>query len=326
MTAHYVHIKKNFSKLILIAALVFFYTLSFNVSAQIQKDFTSRFNETVNGDVTIIANNMLSRTATESYNGESDNHDFIDNVYVDIDNDSTTFNSSSANFVNPEPQLACLTILKAYLYWAAADKEKDNGEDNQPNWNFNDIKLMLPGEDVYSTITADEVIYRGRDSHFSNDPYICFKDITSTIITLDNQFGNYQVANVEAKIGNLIQHGGGNIGTSGGWQIVFVYQSPELPTKNISLFDGYAHISQTFNNFDINFSGFQTITTGPVNANIVLGSLEGDRALRGDRFQIKNVENNFVDLIAPLRDADNFFNSIQILDFTVYIYINARQG
>lgn len=319
MTAHYVHIKKNFSKLILIAALVFFYTLSFNVSAQIQKDFTSRFNETVNGDVTIIANNMLSRTATESYNGESDNHDFIDNVYVDIDNDSTTFNSSSANFVNPEPQLACLTILKAYLYWAAADKEKDNGEDNQPNWNFNDIKLMLPGEDVYSTITADEVIYRGRDSHFSNDPYICFKDITSTIITLDDPFGNYQVANVEAKIGNLIQHGGGNIGTSGGWQIVFVYQSPELPTKNISLFDGYAHISQTFNNFDINFSGFQTITTGPVNANIVLGSLEGDRALRGDRFQIKNVENNFVDLIAPLRDADNFFNSritIGNIDYT----------
>jgi len=101
---------------------------------------------------------MLSRTATMDYNDEDDNHDFIDNVYVDIDNDSTTFNSSSANFTNPEPQLACVSILKAYLYWAAADKEKDNGEDNQPNWNFDDIRLMLPGETIYSTLKADEII------------------------------------------------------------------------------------------------------------------------------------------------------------------------
>ncbi len=317
MVKHIVYIKNPFKQAI-ISTLIFICILNFNASAQIQKDFISRFSETVNGDVTIIANNMLSRTPTESYNDESDNHNFIDNVYVDIDDDSTTFNSSSANFVNPEPLLACLTIQKAYLYWAAADKEMDNGEDNQPNWNFNDIKLMLPGDTMYSTITADEVLYRGRDTHFSNDPYICFKDITSTVTALASPYGNYQVANVEAKIGNLIQHDGGNIGTSGGWQIVFVYQSPELPTKNISLFDGYAHISQTFNNFDIDFSGFQTIPTGQVNANIVFGSLEGDRILIGDRFQIKNTADNFVDLTAPLRDADNFFNSRITLGNTDY--------
>lgn len=268
-----------------------------------------RFNETVNGDVTMIANNMLSRDPFLAYNGESDNHNFIDNVYVDIDSDASTFNSSSANFINPHPELACLTIQKAFLYWAAADKEMDNGEDNQPDWNFNDIKLMLPGEINYSTLTADEVLYRGRDTHFSNDPYICFKDITAAVTDLDDPFGTYQVANVEAKIGNLIQHDGGNIGTSGGWQIVFVYQSPELITRNIGLFDGYAHISQAFNNFDIDFSGFQTVPNGPVNANIVLGSLEGDRILPGDRFQIRNTLGDFVDLMAPLREPNNFFNS-----------------
>ncbi len=280
-----------------------------SITAQIQKEFTSRFNETVNGGITMIANNVLSRTATENYNEENDNHNFTDNVYVDIDNDNSTFNSSSANFVNPEPDLSCLTIKRAYVYWSAADKEKDNGEDNEPSWNFDDLKLMLPGENDYAKITADEVIYRGRDTHFSNDPYVCFKDITQLVAGLNSPYGKYQIANVETKTGFLTQHPNGNTGTSGGWQIVFIYESPALTTKNISIFDGYAHITQSFNNYDIKFSGFQTVPVGHVNAEIILGSLEGDRNLFGDTFQIKNASGNFENLTAPLRASDNFFNS-----------------
>lgn len=290
-------------------------------NAQVQRDLTPRFSETINGDVTMIANNMLSRTATANYNGVDGNHN-ANSVYVDIDNDDTTFNSSSATFVNPEPQLACLNIQKAYLYWAAADKENDNGEDNQPNWNYNDIKLMLPGENTYSTISADEVLYRGRDTHFSNDPYVCFKDITSSVISLANPYGKYQVANVEAKIGGLISHPSGNTGVSGGWQIVYVYDSPELTTKNINLFDGYIHITRDFNNVNLDISGFQTVPIGPVNASIVIGSLEGDRDLTGDRLQIINTVNTFVDIIAPLRDANNFFNSRITIGNTDFINRN----
>lgn len=299
--------KNTQSNHIVITILGFFFALHFGF-AQVQTAFTPRFNETVNGDVTTIANNMLSRHATADYNGVDGNHDFNDNVYVDIDSDPTTFNSSNATFNNPEPSLACVSIVKAYLYWAAADKET-NGNDNQPDWNFNDVKLMLPGETTYTTITADDVIYRGRDTHFSNDPYVCFKDITESVIALDNPYGTYQVANVECKTGGLYPHPSGNTGTSGGWQIVYVYHSPELTTKNIGLFDGYAHVTDNLNNFDIDFSGFQTVPVGTVNANVVLGSLEGDRDLLGDRLQIRDVSNNFIDLSAPLRDTDNFFNS-----------------
>ncbi|WP_425658324.1 gliding motility-associated C-terminal domain-containing protein [Tenacibaculum ascidiaceicola] len=290
--------------------IVVFLVAGGRLEAQIKKGFQPRFSEAVKGNVTLIANNVLSRNKTTSYTGNDGNHDFSNNVFVDIDNDASTFNSSSANLSNPEPTVSCLSIKKAYLYWAAADKEEDDPSD-EPNWDYNKIKLQLPGSLGYTTITADDVIYRGRDEvgHFVNDPYICFKDITNEVKALTTPYGTYQVANVRAKEGSLISHGGGNTGTSGGWQIVFVYESPTLPAKNISLFDGYAHVTSSVNNFEIGFSGFQTVPTGDVDVDVVIGALEGDRDLSGDRLQIKNTSNNWVDLSYSLRSASNFFNS-----------------
>ena len=166
---------------------------------------------------------------------------------------------------------------------------------------------MLPGQNTYTTLTADEVIFRGRDTHFSNDPYICVKDITASVVATGNPYGKYQVANVEAKTGSLTSHPSGTTGTSGGWQIVFIYESPNLPSKNVSIFDGYAHVTSSVNDFDINFNGFQTIPIGPVKPKVVIGSLEGDRDLSGDKLQIRNVVNNFVDITAPQRSSTNFF-------------------
>ncbi len=194
--------------------------------AQVQAPFTPRYSESITGDFTIIANNVLSRHASNDYNGDENNNNEA-SIYVDIDNDNSTFNSCSANFTNPDSSTNCISIIRAFIYWAASDKEQDNGDDNEPNWNFDDIKLMLPGETTYSTITADEVIFRGRDTHFSNDPYICFKDITNSVLALPNIYGTYQVANVETKVGFLSEHPleTGNTGPSGGWQIVFVREA-----------------------------------------------------------------------------------------------------
>ena len=297
--------------------------LSINLIGQVQEGFSPRYSDVVNGDFITIANNTVSETATGSYNGISDNHD-LNTVFVDIDSDETTFNSSSANFTNPSPASKCLTIKKAFLYWSAADKEYGGNTGNggtEPVWNYNDVMLMLPGSSSYNTITADQTIYRGRDDHFVNDPYVCVKDITTEIQALASPYGKFQVANVKGTEGTLRSHGGGGgiTGTSGGWQIVIVYESPELVSRNITLFDGYANVTLSENEFDVDFNGFQTVSNGAVNANVVIGSIEGDRSIQGDALEILDTSSSWVPISTTERAADNFFNSKITINESPYL-------
>ncbi|MFZ4523531.1 MAG: Ig-like domain-containing protein [Bacteroidales bacterium] len=272
---------------------------------QIKTPFLLRYQTSISGNMTLIANNVLSVNRTENYNGTIDNHDTT-SVFVDVDNDTSTFNSTNATLALPSP-LVCPVINKVFLYWSAADKEDASGE---PDWNFNTVKLKIPGDTSYRLITADDVIYQGRAEHFYNDPYTCFKDITNLVNGDPN--GTYWVSNVKAKTGTLSSHGGGNTGTSGGWIIVFIYESSSLPQKNIAIFDGYVHVAVGMhpNPLPFTFSGFQTVPVGDVNVDFLMGSLEGDWSLSGDYCEIQQVNGSWLRMSSALRQSSNFFHSI----------------
>ncbi|WP_183822378.1 hypothetical protein, partial [Algibacter amylolyticus] len=326
------YIKRN---QLILALLFLFSVYSY---AQLKHPFEPRYNESINGDFAMIANNTVSRHATNPYILEGNNNNFTNLVYVDIDSFDDTFNSSNATFKAPIADSKCLTIRQVYLYWTASDFEPDPNDpfsENQEDWDFNDVKLMLPGQTNYTKLTADEVIYRGRDDngdgtaddHFSFDPYVCFKDITDFVTTelLDKNispYDTYQVANVESSLKRNDEHNDDprfNVSNSGagGWQIVFVYESPTLPLKNISIFDGYAHVFSASDDRDheVEITGFTTVPAPQdVNVNILFGAIEGDRTFLGDRLQILPPSSaTFMDLttgpLTPIRAGNNFFNS-----------------
>ncbi|MCX6306349.1 MAG: Ig-like domain-containing protein [Bacteroidetes bacterium] len=284
---------------------------------QIKTPFLLRYQTAIQGNLTLIANNVLSVNSTANYNGILGNHDTT-TVFVDVDSDTTTFNSSNATLMLP-PALVCPEINKVFLYWSAADKEDPSAE---PDWSFNKVKLKIPGDSAYRLVTADDVIYQGRSEHFYNDPYTCFKDITDLVPADPN--GTYWVGNVKAKQGTLISHGGGNTGTSGGWIIVFVYESTSLPQKSIAIFDGYVHVANEMspNPLPFTFSGFQTVPTGNVNIDFLMGSLEGDWDLTGDYCQIQKVDGSWLTMSSSLRQTNNFFHSIIGVDGSQFLSRN----
>lgn len=286
----------------------------------------------------MIANNTVSLYEKSSYDGNKDNHELDiadDMIYVDIDGEvnipgvnspdrDDTFSSSNATFENPFESEECIKIIKAYLYWSASDlaiydRNFNNPKDNIDWWNFNDVLLKTPNKD-YQKLTADKVIYRGRTSKpvYSNEPYVCIKDITKIVQDLESPFTTYQIANVESKIGSVIHLDTDQqavyTGACGGWQIVFVYENETSIARSISLFDGYKQIS-SFNGttkppLNIYIDGFSTLENeAPVNANILFGALEGDRNVDGDRLSIKNTAGIFQNLSTATRSSNNFFTS-----------------
>nr|WP_299386183.1 T9SS type B sorting domain-containing protein [Allomuricauda sp.] len=310
-------------------AVILFLGLGYTIQAQ-EVPFTPRLNDggntylNIKGDYTFLSNSVMNSVSgghdvNTPYNGNGSNNS-LHVEYVDIDSDPTTFNSSSSTLSLPN----CSQIYWAGLYWAGNyDVERDgdhrsryvSGYTDDPNhYDVTQVKLRVPGSATYIDLQADtaadpigeedDIIVDGYNT-ISNDPYVCYKNVTNILQGLADPNGDYFVANVRGT------RGATTYGCAG-WTLVVIYENPTLPGKYISVFDGYEGITTHSGNntADITVSGFNTIPTGPVNARIGVSTLEGETSLSGDTFGIvSNSSSSFTDISDAANPNNNFFNS-----------------
>jgi len=252
------------------------------------------------GDMLQIGNNILNRQTNSqipnnAYNGTGVNNDF-NMQYIDIDGDASTFNSTTANLTIPVATAGCYRIVYAGLYWSGVYNPNNIG--NQVDRNLlNQVKFKLPGGNyiditgttLFDTFTVNQAVSS------SNYGYAAYFDVTTLVQALPDANGTYGVANIQSGLG-------GN--TSGGWNLIMVYEDPLTTAKNITVFDGFSNIRSGDPALDIPITGFNSIPIGPVRAQLAFAALEGDRAYVDDRLRI-----NGTSMTIPTRPANNFFNS-----------------
>ena len=252
--------------------------------------FNPRFNQDVKGDILLIGNNILGPDNNAFNNNGTYNHN-VNMRYIDIDGDPSTFSSTSADLIIPNP--ACYQIVYAGLYWGAVAPGAaplTNVKFKGPTGGYNDI--------------VGTIIYDANGAAVSNSfPYACYADVTAIVAGLATNQGTYTVGNVSSAQGRTASFGNGT-GYSAGWSLFIVYEDPTLPGKSITSFDGFSSINSSVN-LNVPVSGFRTVPApSPVRANFAFAALEGDKPISGDRLKI-----NGTNLTAVDRSGNNFFNS-----------------
>jgi hypothetical protein len=291
---------------------------SFLISySQLTTPFKVRYKASLKGDMTVISNNITNRvekgTSNIAYNtsniSSSKHNDEFVMGYIDIDNDSSTFSSSSADLILENKEAK--KIIYAGLYWSATYKYNigeltKKGEFlalDPTRENFNEIKIKLPNQEKYIAIKG-EVIFDGVNhrNFKETSPYAVYADITKEVVNLSNPLGTYTVANIRSTIGKI------KGGVAAGWTMLVVFEDSTMKEKSISSFDGFAGVTSKAMN--IKYSGFQTLPKGQVNAKIAIAALEGDSNIVGDQvlFKISN-KDNYIPISNLLRNENNFFNS-----------------
>ncbi|WP_233900306.1 T9SS type B sorting domain-containing protein [Tenacibaculum piscium] len=286
--------------------------------------FELRHFQNVTGNMTFIANNILNKYNPNwvwNYNitpqgwqigTDVPYHDNEDNnehnlYYIDIDKfvdenrdgRDDTFSSSSATLNLP----TCSRVVYAGLYWA--------GVYNGASDDYKNVKLKLPSSSSYVDIRAS--INDREILSSTTRSYTCFKDITALVQAESNPNGIYTAANILATEGKAA-----GTGSAAGWTMIVVYENESETRKNISIFDGYADVTNT--EVPINYSGFKTIPTGNVKAEQIIGALEGDRRRSNDKYEFKDKYGNYNPLFNNLNLANNFFNN------TITIYDSYLTG
>jgi uncharacterized repeat protein (TIGR01451 family) len=247
--------------------------------------FTRRFQANDKGDLVFVSNTIMTcpdsasrcAAARNGTAGTSNQNNDFSMVYVDVDSDSTTFNSSSATLNLP----AGSTVLWAGLYWGG---DSSNSARNQ-------VRLATPASGGYTNITAS-TLYSGIGYQ---NAYQGLAVVTNLVQTGGN--GTYTVANVQSTTDRTNRWGG--------WSLVVVYRNLNEQARNLAVFDGFALVSGSGSAINITVSGFTTPPFGSVNVKLGAIAYDGDggSGFTGDQFRLNGT--NIFNATNPSNDVFN---------------------
>ncbi|WP_198673055.1 PKD domain-containing protein [Algoriphagus litoralis] len=299
----------------LIFCLLIFFFFSSDLLGQVRVPFVERASQNnptrktydIQGDFALIGNTNLT---LENYSDFLMNDNML--IYVDVDGDPNTINSSSATLNFSKENGAdpnCSQILFAGLYWSGRGPVSDEFEvttNGFTNKKLNRKQVLLKGPSGSSQVfTANENAIRytyGLDLPNDLGLFVGFVEVTDFV--KNNGQGEYTVADLAAIEGTNYHYGG--------WSMVVVYENPAMQNRSITVFDGYAFVrGSVVADYTIPISGFATVDSGPVRMKLGFSAGEGDVGATGDYFEIeKGVgSGEFVRLSHLNNSEDNFFNS-----------------
>ncbi|WP_203994376.1 beta strand repeat-containing protein, partial [Sphaerisporangium rufum] len=227
-------------------------------------------------------------------------------TFVDVDSDASTFNSSTADLtLTPGAQVAY-----ARLYWGARSQTTTDtpglpaGNRFAPNIALRgQISLKVPGSATYQTITASPGDIGDTPDNVTAAGIVYGASADVTALVSNAGPGTYAAGNLQ------VARGSDGLGAFGGWSLVVAYRDPNLPLRNISIFDGFLEQQNNTPATTITLSGFQTPVTGNVNVQLGQIAYDGDNAIVGDSLSVKSTNGPLTVLTDALHPADNFFNS-----------------
>ena len=262
----------------------------------------------INGDFTMLGNTSLT---LENYSLDLQNN--MPMIFVDSDDDPTTFNSSSATLDfstenNADP--ACTNILFAGLYWSGRSFAEQSFEVEKDGitktFHKQEVKIKGPGQTEYLQLRASpNDIWYPTSMEDQYGMFAGFVEITDYVKASGP--GSYTVADIA-----LAEGQGGAVGYYGGWGMVVVYENHLMKQRDVVIFDGFAFVASYLDEeYFLELNGFSAMEAGAVNVKMGIMAGEGDRGGVGDYFEIERgvLTNDFLRLSHSLNQPDNFFNA-----------------
>ena len=285
----------------LVRSIVLLAVLSLPVTAFADQVF--RFGTTTNGGIEMTGNALGLSMAGDGVDAPGTRGSIGTFITTDGGQDNMSWpmgttgdwtqNGSSSELFLPEAS----EIIYAELVWGGSWAYRD--EDVSA---FIDDPVTLTTPAGANSVTQDVAFTLDETSSgFEVHYYVRSADVTDLVAA--GGAGTYTVSGVPATQDATVNELNG-----AGWSLIVAYRNQNQPAQNLSIFVGADWIDED-GATNTTADGFCAPPSGEVDANLLVGALEGDAHFAGDQFLIQEAGGAFSALSGPNNPEGNFFGA-----------------